>query len=311
MKFKSFKRALLGLDFSPKGLFLARIKKNKAKNNILIHDLLQSPLPPTLFLGSEMLDWTGFTTTLAPLVQKYRLKDYPVAICLPAERVSLQNHTFPCDLPDKDIQMAIESHIAREFPGMQNAFSFDYTLLPKRDPLYMEAVVTITRKDYLNQYVQAVTRAGLKVSVVDVDIYASLRTLLSTQHFPVEDMNAALLIEQADATLMLFSQERIIFYERIHLHAAHEQLTYEKPTYEKQWLGLLQKLNFIIPMHTEKNMETIFIHAEEENFREYITKHSPNPFHYYFSNEVTPHFHRALGLALWGKTNKGHTHAHD
>jgi type IV pilus assembly protein PilM len=164
---------LLGVDIRPYALRLLQLRKTG--KGFLAEFAHRLPLPEEIFDGERIRDFERLMSLLATLVQEKKLTGMTAAIHLPANMVRMQQMQIPTGLPDETIREEIHLQIAKDFPGLGDALLLDYHLETLHPSSSSTVYFVVTREDYVLQYVNCMNAAGLKVKIVDVDLYAVQR----------------------------------------------------------------------------------------------------------------------------------------
>lgn len=178
---RNFNRSssLVGLDIQPDAIRLVRLKK--IKRGFQAKDVIENYLPNDVFAEGKIKNWELLRSILVDLVNIHQLNGMPTAISLPVNLVRIHQMQMPHGLSEAEIEIELFSYIHNHLPGLTDSLSIDFVSLPQKQADYNEIFFAATRKEYLSSYIDCVNAAGLKVKIVDVDIYALKRAISQEQ----------------------------------------------------------------------------------------------------------------------------------
>ncbi len=215
MKFPFFRSpSWVGLDVQPDSVRLIQLRK--IKKGFLIERLGFQPLPTGVFVEGKIKVWDRLCSVLSEWVHTWDIKNQATAITLSAQLVRMQHIQLPSGMPSKDIEAEIHAQIARDFPGMTEALCLDFTELRHEQTGYSDIFFVVTRQEYLSRYVSCVNAAGLKVKMVDVDIYTLKRAVNLALPFQILASQAAVLLYLTNrlVTLIIFNEREILLHQQ-------------------------------------------------------------------------------------------------
>lgn len=101
-----------------------------------------------------------------------------IAIALPSSAVTAKKLIVPADASENDIETQALSEAQQIVPFPLDEITLDFQILgpSPRNQEENEVLVVITRKDRVEERVAVAEAAGLTTTIMDVDIYASLRS---------------------------------------------------------------------------------------------------------------------------------------
>ena len=230
---------LIGLDIQPTSIHLLQL--NKIKNGYLAACAVTHELSENIFAEGKIKQWDVLRFALSDLVQMHRLHAKAVAIQLPANLVRMQQLDVPQGLSSAQIEAEIDAYIQNDLPGMTDILCIDYVELPKLRSDYSSLFFAAARKEYLLQYIDCVHASGLKVKIVDIDIYALKRFVSCVWQRETKEnaVNAVLSMTHDTVNLIMFDA----FYIRFHQHWK----TDEAPDFIVQFRTRIQLFSAMFP----------------------------------------------------------------
>jgi len=247
---------MIGLDIQTNGIRLIGLKKNKHQFHIECIATTDFDAQ-TIFVESKIKYWDTLVTILAKLVDQLKIRDRPVAIHLPVHFVKMGYLQLPLGLSDEQIKTEIYAQAKHDWQNKED-LSLDFSQQTLTHAACSEILFVTANREYLSQYIQCVCSAGLRVQVVDVDIYALIRVLQYTDGLLFEqnvqrewlqkDAHAIIYITQTIVTLVLFTWQTIISYQYWPINET-----------EEDWLQLSDKILTCLQSFSDKEIKRLII----------------------------------------------------
>lgn len=168
-------RPLVGISISSSEIIMLQLVKVEGVHQIESYAKLS--IPPGLIVENEIKDIPKLAAILKSGLEEAHIDTQYAAVALPSATAITKFIDFPIDYSEQDIIEEIEIDAQKYIPYDFEEVDFDYNLLgPYKENSKLQTVLlAATKKEYINQYVEAVTIAGLKVDVVDVEALADNR----------------------------------------------------------------------------------------------------------------------------------------
>ncbi|MBX3708583.1 MAG: pilus assembly protein PilM [Gammaproteobacteria bacterium] len=177
MRLFSFKSSsLIGIDIQTHEVRIVQLRK--IKHGFLIEHIATSKLSAGVFLQGKVKEWDALSVVLTELTQSLGLSATAVVISLPANLVIMQQIQLPCGMTEAAIEAEIRAQIEQDFPGINEMLCIDFHVSVQEKQEYLDILFAAARQAYVMQYVQCIASMGLKVKIVDIDVYA-LRRIFS------------------------------------------------------------------------------------------------------------------------------------
>jgi type IV pilus assembly protein PilM len=216
--------ALVGLDIQPDSIRLVQLKKTR--HGFLVEHVAAIPLPSPILMEGKIYHWDVLHAALGELVQALGIKGMAASIHLPARLVRMQQMQLPLGLSEAEIEAEIHTKMQRDLPGMTDALCIDFTLSTQKNRDYYDVFFTAARQQYLSDYTACINATGLRVKIVDVDMYALQRVVCFA--FPptatTNDVNAMVYVTNDMAAFVVFHAQKMIFYHHWDLSEATDFL---------------------------------------------------------------------------------------
>lgn len=205
---------LVGLDIETDGLRLIQVKKNR--HSLRVEQAAYRPLSADIFVEGKIKNWELLHSELSDLVYSLGLAGRAVALGLPANRVRVKHMTIPAGLSCQEIETSIHLQLRHDLPGLTDVLSVDFTETKQKDGSYSDLFFVATRQEYLSLYINYITLSGLKVKIIDVDVYAIVRAICCV-FAPAQvqaDAHAIVYKRNAMALFIVFNAEEVVFYQQ-------------------------------------------------------------------------------------------------
>lgn len=194
---------MIGIDVTPNQLTLLQLVHRRS--GYTIEQAVERQLKNILSPDGKIKSWEDLRLALAQLVTDLGIKGMPAAISLPANLVHMQHIQLPDHLLDVDIAAEISAQMQRDLPGMTDELYIDFIKYPSNQKEQIEVFFAATRKEYVMSYADCINQSGLKIKVVDIDVYALMRAI----HFELDEK----ILNQVNA-IIYYTGYRIIFFIR-------------------------------------------------------------------------------------------------
>lgn len=183
LRFDHFLSApLIGLDIQATEICFLQLRR--VKQEISIEQAARISLPIGAIIDGKIQQFDVVSESVHKLVQQTKMRGCGTAIALPTQCVITKKIQLPRSLCESGIAKEITENLHSYFPNVTDALAYDFTVLYEADNPSDNVLVTATRYDQLTSYVGVIEQAGLKVKIVDVDIYALIRAI----RFAIPDM---------------------------------------------------------------------------------------------------------------------------
>lgn len=165
---------LLGLDIGSDSIKILQLKEVKGK--LKVERFGVKPLPAATIVDGSIMDGLGVVTAIKELAGEQKLKNKSVALSISGTSVIVKKISLP-PMPEEELEKQIKFEAEQYIPFDINDVYLDFHILAQDDQRAegqseMDVLLVATKKDKLNDYVNAVREAGLTPKVVDVDAFA-------------------------------------------------------------------------------------------------------------------------------------------
>jgi len=167
------KYPFLGLDLGLNEIRLLQLEKRGSCFHI--EKMVAHPFSVEKASRGKGSSWEAYREPLLDLVAQMELKNCSVALALPHSAIIKKQIELPPPLQESELTAVLQQGLSQYFPGIpENEIYFDYEVKPANEA-WLSILLVATRKQQLQSQLSVVEQAGLKVAIVDVDIYALTR----------------------------------------------------------------------------------------------------------------------------------------
>lgn len=203
-------RRFIGLDIQADALRLVQLRR--LKHHLLVENIGLIPIPHGVISEGKLQRPEQVSAYLHEWVEHVSLKGLSTAIAMPAYCVISKRIQLLSGLRDIEREAEITTQLKHYFPGISEELCFDYTLLESEDTLHEHFLLVAARHEQLTSYVEAVENAGLKVKIVDVDIYALTRNIAKNETMVLLDIGTI------TSQFVVIHKGEILFFQQMMNH---------------------------------------------------------------------------------------------
>ena len=199
----------LSLDIGSSSIKMLEVRGSDA--GLYVLNAAVSPLPPTAVQNNMIQEPQDVAEAIRLLVENNRVKTKEVVTAVPGPAVIIKQVTFPAQ-PPENLEETVLFEAGNFIPESLENVNLDYQVIGE-DPEngQIEVLLVAVRKDIINSYVDAVTAAGLKPTVVDVDYFA-LGNMFEVNYAPQPgEINALINLGARYSTINILKGGRSVF----------------------------------------------------------------------------------------------------
>ncbi|MBD3893439.1 pilus assembly protein PilM [Hydrogenophaga sp.] len=209
---------LLGIDVSTSGVKLVELGRNRA-GALALERCAIEPLEQGCIIDGNIEKFDDVAEAVRRAVRKSGSKTKNAALALPAAAVITKKIILPGGLPDKELQVQVESEANQYIPFSLDEVSLDFFVLGPCSSSAgdIEVLIAAARKEKVSDRQGLAEAAGLKAVVMDVEPYAArlaVGRVIETLPNRGIDSVVALLEVGALTTSMQIMRNDDVLYER-------------------------------------------------------------------------------------------------
>lgn len=252
ISFPFFSQSVVGVDIQVHDINLVQIRKTR--RGYCIDQALTNKY-------HKPWDWDDITASLSEMVRQANLAGIPTAISLPAKLVCMQHLQLPSGMTENLIEAEIHAQVNKDFPGMNSSLNLDYVVTEKKTG-YADIFFVIARAEHISQYTQCIAASGLKLKIIDIDIYA-LKRLFEASLPPLkqDDVHVVLIkLQHYQILIITDNQEILLHYEW---------------GIEIEWLQIENRIQVFFATFPHKKIHTFAMFGNEKAWLEKANKLGP------------------------------------
>ena len=166
------KKRLVGLDVGSSSLKLAEIVNSS--HGYVLNRFLQVPLPKGVIIDGVLEDTKALSLSIKELFHKSGCKGRGVVTSLSGNSVIVKKVTFP-HMEETELRDLIRDEAGKYLPfDNMDDVNYDFQILGDNEynPNQMDVIIVAAKKIDVTSYLDAITAAGLTLSIMDVDSFA-------------------------------------------------------------------------------------------------------------------------------------------
>ncbi len=213
--FKVISTPLIGIDISSSTV--KTIELSRMNGQYIVENYGIEILPTQSVIEKNIKAVEKVAETLKRLVKRLGIKRRYVALAVAGSSVLTRTIQLGADYDDRQIIEQIEVEADRYIPYPLEEVYFDFEIIgpSAKHPQLMDVLLAASRVEALDARVAAITEAGLKATVVDIETLAMERAFaLVAEHLPEKGMGANIALIDIGSTttgLYVFNNLRIIY----------------------------------------------------------------------------------------------------
>ncbi|MCX7982882.1 MAG: pilus assembly protein PilM [Syntrophales bacterium] len=166
------KGKIVGLDIGSHAVKLMQISDKGGRATV--EKYREIPLEKGVLAEGAIADLGKLVEAIKRLVKEARCQGMGVAMSLSGQSVIIKKAPFR-DMDEHELREAILEEANKYFPfDNMDEVNFDFQVLGQNihNPNLLDVVIVAAKKEFVESYVEAVTLAGLKPLILDVDSFA-------------------------------------------------------------------------------------------------------------------------------------------
>lgn len=213
--FRPKQRSILGIDITSSAVKILEI--SGSGHQLCLENYGREPLPSNALEGNVIKDINSVANCIKKLIHKAHITCKQAALAVPDSLVISKVIQMNDGLSEQEMEELVVIEADKYIPYPIDEINIDFQILghSTKNAAMLDVLVVASRAENVNDRVDAVTRAGLDVKVVDVESYAVERTVqLLANELPAsgEDKIIAIVDIGAKYThLFVLSGMRLIF----------------------------------------------------------------------------------------------------
>ncbi|HSI44420.1 MAG TPA: pilus assembly protein PilM [Methylotenera sp.] len=207
MKFSFFTEStppLIGIDISSTAVKMVELANN-GRGSYKLEGYSMAPLAKDVIVDGNVNDLEKVAEAMKLAWKLLGSREKRSALALPAAAVISKKVLMAADLREEDMEMQVEAEANQYIPFSLDEVNIDFQVIgpAPNSPDEVEVLIAASRKEKIEDRVAAAEGAGLKVTVMDVETYATeaAYTLVSGQ-LPNAGREQTVMIVDLGASMM-------------------------------------------------------------------------------------------------------------
>lgn len=207
MKFSFFTETtppLIGIDISSTAVKMVELA-NSGRGSYKLEGYSMAPLAKDVIVDGNINDLEKVADAMKLAWKLLGSREKRTALALPAAAVISKKVLMAADMREEDMEMQVEAEANQYIPFSLDEVNIDFQVIgpAPNSPDEVEVLIAASRKEKIEDRVAAAESAGLKVTVMDVETYATeaAYTLVSGQ-LPNAGREQTVMIVDLGASMM-------------------------------------------------------------------------------------------------------------
>jgi type IV pilus assembly protein PilM len=213
--FNQKQNAVLGLDISTAAVKLLEL--SKVGTRYRVESYAVSPLPREAFVDKNIANTDIIAAAIMSAVKQSGTKLKDACVAVSGSAVMSKVISIPTSLSDAEIEDQVMDEASQYVPYSLDEVNLDFEVqrVNEADPQMLDVMLVASRKENVDDRVEALTKAGLKAKIVDVEAFAienaftllvdQLEGYTDTKTYAVADVGATM------ATLNIVHAGRTVY----------------------------------------------------------------------------------------------------
>ncbi|MCL5792821.1 MAG: pilus assembly protein PilM [Deltaproteobacteria bacterium] len=218
-------KQLIGLDIGTSSVKLVELKPMGKKGYQLLN-LGISNLPPDTIVDGDIINTTAVSDAIKSILSNLKIKSKSVATSVSGHSVIMKKINMPITTDEalaESIQWEAEQYITFNI----NEVNLDYQVLERSTAEgQMSVFLVAAKKELINNYVTAISEAGLNIDVIDIDVF-SLQNMFDANYSEYADETVAIVNVGSSITNFNVVNKGIPVFARDLTQAGGNQITEE------------------------------------------------------------------------------------
>ncbi len=170
--FNQKQRAVLGLDISTAAVKLLEL--SKAGTRYRIESYAVAPLPQEAFVDKHIANVDIIADAIKIAIKQSSTKLREACVAVSGSAVMSKVIAISAGMDDDEIEDKVLDEAAQYVPYALDEVNLDFEVqgVNEANPQMLDVLLVASRKDNVNDRVEALTKAGLKTKIVDVEAFA-------------------------------------------------------------------------------------------------------------------------------------------
>jgi len=170
--FSQKQNAVLGIDISTASVKLLELSKTGSRYRVESYAV--SPIPKDAVVDKNIANVEVIAGVIKTALKQSGTKLKQASVAVSGSSVMTKIITMPASLSDEDMEEQIMMEADQYVPYSLDDVNFDFEVqrANENNPEMVDVLLAASRKEHVNDRVDAISKAGLKAKIVDVEAFA-------------------------------------------------------------------------------------------------------------------------------------------
>ncbi len=170
--FNQKQNAVLGLDISTAAVKLLEL--SKVGTRYRVESYAVAPLPLDAFVDKQIANVDIIADAIKIALKQSGTKLKQACVAVSGSAVMSKVITIPSSLPESEIEDHVLDEASQYVPYALDEVNLDFEIqrINEANPQMLDVLLVASRKENVNDRVEALAKAGLKAKIVDVEAFA-------------------------------------------------------------------------------------------------------------------------------------------
>lgn len=165
------KKDIVGIDIGSSSVKLVRLRESRG--NYQLANIGVMPLDPEVIVDNMIMDSAAIVGVVDNLISEQKIKTKRVATSISGHSVIIRKILLPI-MTEDELEASIQWEAEQYIPFDVSEVNIDFQILgpDEKDPSQMSVMLVAAKKDYVDDFVNVFSEAGLEPVVMDIDCFA-------------------------------------------------------------------------------------------------------------------------------------------
>ncbi|ARV61457.1 pilus assembly protein PilM [Nostocales cyanobacterium HT-58-2] len=170
----------VGIELAPHRVNVVQLRKQR--QGLKLDNLTTVPVPEGVFVNGKIIDPPTMAQLIQQAIAESKIKASHVATAVPGRDSIVRLISVPAELDDRELREMVLNHEAGLYlPYPREEADVDYQKLGyfvDEDGIEkVQILLVATRKEITDTYINTFEQAGLQIDVLEINIFALIRTI--------------------------------------------------------------------------------------------------------------------------------------
>lgn len=170
-------KTILGIDISSNSVKILEIIGNS--DNHIVKNFAREFLPPEAMDGHEIIDSTAVGLCIKKLLHRHKISTKSVALAVPDSSVISKVIQMNDGLSEGELEELVILEADKYIPYAIDEINIDFEIQgpSEKNSAMIDVLIVASRSENVSKRIEAITKAGLTTTIVDVESFAIERAI--------------------------------------------------------------------------------------------------------------------------------------